>query len=277
MTAPLHPVALHPVALHGAPRSGTTWLGEIFNSHPQVRYAFQPMFSYAFKEFLGPDPDAARIAAFWEALAQSDDAFIRQAEKRADGRLPDFGTSAPTHLVYKEVRHHHLLPVLMARAPTLRAVLIVRDPRAVISSWLRAPREFRADLGWRVEEEWRAAPSKNLGRAEEFNGFDRWKDATRIFLDLAAAHPQRVALIRYADLLADPDAGVAGLFDLCGLEVTDRTTAFLHAGTRADPSDPYGVDARRRADTGWRDRLDPGIAEEIAADLAGTPLAAFLD
>lgn len=272
MTTPLIPIALH-----GVPRSGTTWLGEIFNSHPQVFYAFQPLFSYALKDFLGNEPNAARIEKFWDALLQTDDPFIHQTEKRADGRLPQFSKSTLTHLAYKEVRYHHLLPALMKSAPRLRAVLIVRDPRAVISSWLRAPREFRVDMGWSVEDEWRNAPSKNRNRPEEFNGYARWKDATRLFMDLNAAYPTRIALIRYRDLLECSSTAVTSIFNVCRLDMSSQTTTFLDAGSGHNPSDPYGVDARRMCDDGWTSWLDPAIAEEIAEDLAGTDFATFLD
>ncbi len=272
MTTPLTPIAVH-----GVPRSGTTWLGEIFNSHPQVSYAFQPLFSYSLKSFLGDEPDVTRIEAFWSALMQSDDPFIHQTEKRANGRLPQFSKTVPTHLVYKEVRYHHLLPALMKNAPRLRAILIVRDPRAAISSWLHAPREFRADKGWSVEEEWREAPSKNLTRPEEFNGFKRWKVATRIFMDLSKTYHDRIALIRYKDLLERPEASVTSLFNLCRLNMSSQTLDFLSSGSGHNPSDPYSVDARRIHDDGWKNRLDPAIAQEIAEELAGTELAFFLD
>ena len=35
--------------LAGVARSGTSWLGQIFDSSPEVRYSFQPLFSYEFK------------------------------------------------------------------------------------------------------------------------------------------------------------------------------------------------------------------------------------
>lgn len=268
---------LIPIAVHGAPRSGTTWLGEIFNSHPQVTYAFQPLFSYSLKGFLGEQPSAVRIEEFWNALEKSDDPFIQQAEKRENGHLPKFKKNTPSHLVYKEVRYHHLLPALMENSPWLRAVLIVRDPRAVISSWLRAPREFRVDMGWSIENEWRDAPSKNLSRPEEFNGFNRWKIATRIFLELKKTHPERIALIRYKDLLEEPQKVIGSIFQICSLAMHSQTVEFLNSGSGHNPSTPYGIDAKRHYDDGWKKWLDFSISQEISDELAGTDLAKFLD
>ena len=45
-------MSLVKVAIHGVPRSGTTWLGSIFDSSPNVIYRNQPLFSYAFKSYL---------------------------------------------------------------------------------------------------------------------------------------------------------------------------------------------------------------------------------
>ena len=39
------------ISIHGVPRSGTSWLGQILDSSPKVRYKFQPLFSYAFKKY----------------------------------------------------------------------------------------------------------------------------------------------------------------------------------------------------------------------------------
>ena len=40
------------IGLHGVPRSGTSWLGNIFNSSPDLTYKHQPLYSYAFKNYL---------------------------------------------------------------------------------------------------------------------------------------------------------------------------------------------------------------------------------
>ena len=42
------------VAIHGPPRSGTTWIGEIVNSSPRTIVKYQPLFSYALKDYLSP-------------------------------------------------------------------------------------------------------------------------------------------------------------------------------------------------------------------------------
>ena len=273
MTDPGRPAR---IAVHGAPRSGTTWVAEILNSSPRTVVKYQPLFSYALKDFLGPDSTTREIDAFFEKLETTADDFLDQVEQRADGRLARFEKQTCTHVVYKEVRYHHLLGNLMARGTDVRLVGCIRNPLSVINSWLRAPREFRGDLGWEIEEEWRRAPKKNLGRPEEFHGYERWKDAARILLDLGRAYPERVHLVEYRRLVAEPRRGTEDLFAFCGLEVEEPTRAFLERSTSQANPDAYSVFRSRQTDDAWKDQLDPAIAAEIQADLFGTALERFV-
>ncbi len=54
------------IAVHGVPRSGTSWLSEIFNSSPRVLFKYQPLFSYVLKDFLNPGSSREEIGAFFE-------------------------------------------------------------------------------------------------------------------------------------------------------------------------------------------------------------------
>jgi hypothetical protein len=263
------------IAIHGVPRSGTTWLGEIVNSSPQVVFKYQPLFSYALKGFLGPEADRARVDEFFALLERTTDDFLDRRPERERGVLPRFEKAAPTHVVYKEVRYHHVLENLMAVHPDVLLVACVRNPLSVISSWLRAPREFRADLGWNAHEEWRRAPKKNAGRPEEFHGYERWKEAMRLFLRLEERHPARTHLVEYRRLLADAEREVDALFRFLGLPVTEQTRVFLRRSASESHPDAYSVFRRDQSDEGWRTQLDLEIAREILADLQGTELERF--
>lgn len=266
-----------PVAVHGAPRSGTTWVGEIINSSPRTVYRYQPLFSYAHKGFLGPESGPEEIANFFDRLDRCDDAFTNQLDKRQQGLHPSFAKEDRTHVVYKEVRYHHILDNLLRQCEPLKLVAIVRNPLSVLNSWLNAPREFRADLGWRALEEWRGAARKNLGRPEEFNGFEKWKEVANGFLDLQQRFPQRVYLLTYGALLSQPEPGVRQLFEFLGLDYGPATAQFLASSSAAADVDPYSVYRSGQTDDRWRSELLPEIAEAIQAELAGDPLARFLE
>ena len=265
--------ALQPVLVIGVPRSGTSWLGRIFASSPQVRFRFQPLFSYAFKNALDLSSTRAEILAFLDAIARSDDAFLRFGlGPRSDAPEP----AGATHLVFKQVRHVHLLAHLMAEVPELRVVALVRHPLAVLASWRRAPREWDSDWDW--EDEWREAPSKYGGQPENVYGYRPWRAVTAHFLALERSRPERLLITRYQDLLTHTEAEVERLFSFCGLPLGPETRSFLRATTERDDDDPYGVHRRKRErDDKWVGQLDSGTVAEVEADLERSGLAPLFD
>jgi hypothetical protein len=69
------------VGIHGAPRSGTSWLGQLFNSSEHVAYRYQPFFSYAFKERLSVRSGALEIQRFFDDLRNTEDDFVLQMHR----------------------------------------------------------------------------------------------------------------------------------------------------------------------------------------------------
>ncbi|CAN5864177.1 hypothetical protein BH11PSE1_BH11PSE1_24100 [soil metagenome] len=257
------------IGLHGAPRSGTTWIGQIFNSAPETAFRFQPFFAHAFRSRVDAATSAADLEQVLRDIAATDDDFILQ---RGGGRMAKdelaFAKSAPARVVYKEVRYHHLLPTLM-RIPGFKGVGIVRDPLEVLASWRAAPREF--DPAWDFGAEWREAGLKNAGRVEEFYGYEGWKRAALIFQEMASLYPDRFRILRYGDLTADPVSVVSDLFGFLGLAMTEQTTGFLARSTSRDDGDTYGVfrDLSRRAEPDLPDAVRAAVLDDVArCDLA---------
>ncbi len=263
------------VAVHGAPRSGTSWLGEILNSNPATAYRYQPLFSYAHKDFLNDRSTRADIAEFFMRLGRCEDAFTNQNERRNLGELPKFSKTGMTHVVYKEVRYHHILENMMHQLDDTLLVAAIRSPLGAINSW-SLPREFRADLGWSEIEEWRFADKKNAGKPEEFNGYEKWKEATRLFMRLHNRYPNRVHLLHYSRLLRDPVTETERLFGFLNLQVTKATLNFLRQSRNFDNPSAYSVYRSRLKDDAWQHQLHPAISTHIVDDLTGTSLEAFL-
>jgi hypothetical protein len=242
-----------------------------------VAYRYQPLFSYAFKDALTPNSTGAEIAAFFDSIAASDDDFMLQTAQRSAGHMPNFQKGAPTHVAYKEVRYHHLPEIVLQRTSDVKFIFLIRDPRAVISSWIKAKREFRLDLGWDVHAEWRDAQSKNLDRPEEYYGFNKWKESASAFLDLAARYPNRVHLVRYSDLLAKPTKITRSLFSFCDLKFGEQSRDFVAGRLSGATDSDYSVfRAPRMVDDGWRHSLPVSIREAIENDLATSALSQFL-
>lgn len=264
------------IALHGAPRSGTTWAGEIINSSPNTIYRYQPIFSYAHKDYVTPSSTGEEIHEFYDRLITCKDEFTNQTKMRKSGKLPQFIKAQSTHIAYKEVRFHNILFNLMRRTNDIKLVALIRNPMSVINSWLKAPREFRSRLGWNISEEWRYAPKKNMNKPEEFNGYERWKELANIFLTLKSQYPDRVHIIKYSQLLTHPMNEAKELFSFLGLEYTSQTEEFLVKSQNTSDNDPYSVFRSNQTDEEWKLELEEEIAKEIELDLIGTNLSEYL-
>ena len=263
------------VCIQGVPRSGTSWLGQIFKSAPSVAFRFQPLFSYAFKDRLGPDSSKVEIIAFFEDILQTDDRFVLQQDDAIHVDYPTFSDQGEvTHLVMKEVRYNHILKNLIRVIPDLKVIGLVRDPRAVMDSWINAPREFKPE--WNVQEQWRSGDLKNQGRVEEFFGFNKWKEVAQLFIDLEKEDPEQCKVVRYADLNSDPLGTVRELFDFCDLTLTERTISFIEESRSKEGKDANSIYRKTRPDTAWQERLPVNIADAILEELEGTSLARFL-
>lgn len=259
----------------GAARSGTSWLGQILDSSPQVAYRFQPFFSYAFKQFVDFDSPLDRWMEFFNALYRSDDEFLHQADKRRSGLYPVFQKDpAPRVLALKMNRYQYLLGPMLNVFPNLRLVPIVRHPAAVISSWTKNPKEFPP--GSDVRKEWRFGSCKNQGREEEFFGYYKWKELAHMYLDLGDQFPARVKIVRYEALLDTLQDHVADLFGFLGLRVGPATREFLVACHERHDDSPYSVFRSKTVRDQWRTELPTFIAEAIERDLAGTRLEIFI-
>ncbi|MES9972002.1 MAG: sulfotransferase domain-containing protein [Candidatus Thiodiazotropha sp.] len=266
-----------PVAIHGAPRSGTTWIGEIINSSPNTIYKFQPLFSYAHKDFLTPSSTKQDIQEFFDRLAECKDRFTNRTVERSEGKLPTFEKQNITHIVYKEVRYHNILSNMMRRSDELKLVAIIRNPMSVINSWFNAGREFRQDLGWNKLEEWRYAMKKNMNKPEEYNGYEKWKELANLILQLKQQYPDRIYWMQYSKFLENSVQETKSLFQFLGLDFTAQTEEFLSESANSHIDDPYSVYRSAQTDDAWKTLLPTEIVREIEADIKDTALEIFLD
>ena len=263
------------LVIAGAPRSGTSWLGQIIDSSPDVAYRMQPLFSYAFKDAVNADSTVQEYVDFFRDIYASDDAFLLQTKQRQAGIYPIFekGQQA-SMLTIKMVRYHYLLQRMLHDFANLKVLSIVRHPCGVINSWLRAPREFPEGVDPR--KEWRFGGCRNQGRKEEFFGFYKWKEVAHLYLDLRDQYPDQVCIVQYEELVSRPVSMTLWLFEFAGLRVTEQTLAFLKTCHATHQEDPYAVFKDKAVAEQWKLQLDPDIVREIIQNLKGTRLARFL-
>lgn len=264
------------VAIFGPPRSGTSWLGQIFNSHPEVVLRFQPLFSYEHKGALSGASTRKEIQSFFHAILNSNDLFtLMEAESQSEWEYPSFTkSSAPTHLVFKETRYLQIVENLLQAGDDVVVVGIIRDPLATLASWVSAPKEFSPD--WDVREEWRLASKKNGGRPEEYFGFERWKEVATNFLRFETLYPDRFRLVRYAALNQSPDSVISDLFHFCSLALHPQVADFIRQSRGRQSDDAYSVYRLPSDDTRWREVLPDDIVDAVIRELNPSPLCEFI-
>jgi hypothetical protein len=124
-------------------------------------------------------------------------------------------------------------------------VFIVRDPRDVLSSQLK--RKFDR-------------PVRTVAT--------HWTRYVARFRRFAARHPDRTALIRYEDLVADRDAALTTIFGAIGLDYGEEVVRFYESnasihGTRHNNAPSVGQDLYHTSVGRWRNELDPRQAAKI--------------
>lgn len=162
------------VLLFGLPRSGTTWIGKIFDSHPQTLYLHEPdswgrlNWLPLLADTVVDADDRRRIEAFVAALPDAREAKVRASTPvfpkaylggvgnrlflasvwsakllaRLTGECPlpwvaRAGHGAQVRLVWKSIESLGRLPWLLAALPQARAVHLLRHPAGFVASVLR--------------------------------------------------------------------------------------------------------------------------------------------
>jgi hypothetical protein len=262
------------VYVAGVARSGTSWIAQVLNSHPDVCFRFQPFFAYEFKGRVNEDSTPEDYDQLFLDMYNTESSFLTQADKRSTGDYPQFEKRSNPHtLVFKENRYQSMLEPMLRRMPYLKGVGIVRHPCAVLNSWCKNPKEFPS--GSEILREWRFGNCKNKGN-EDYFGYYKWKEVAHMYLDLRDKYPDRFTLLRYEDAVYAPERTISELFNFLGMSYDEATQRFVRESTTVHEDSYYAVYKSKSVADKWRSELPPYIVDEVYADLAGTRLEQFL-
>ncbi|MFT6248789.1 MAG: hypothetical protein ACJAZQ_001998 [Cognaticolwellia sp.] len=218
------------------------------------------------------------MASDFENLLQQMDIknsdFLSQADKKLTGEYPTFEKNIKTEfLVFKENRYQNIIEPMMRKTAHLKLVAIIRNPNAVINSWLQSDKDFPE---WAIpRKEWRYGACKNIG-GEDFYGYYKWKEVSNIYLDLKEKWPERVCVVHYEELTSKPEKITKMLFEFCSIPYERQTIDFLKSSTTQHIDSPYSVFKNASVIDKWQHELDPYISNEIIQDLTGTRLEKFI-
>lgn len=261
------------IAIFGVPRSGTSWLSQIINSHPDVVLRFQPLFSYGHKGRLTDHSTDDEINRFFFEIIHSQDPFALMHSDIHES-YPDFVKSAsPTHIAFKETRYLHIIENILGRESDVKILGIVRNPMATLASWIQLPKEFKPE--WNIHQEWRLAQRKNQGKPEEFFGFEKWKIAAENFLRFEKEYANLFKLVRYDKLNTNTLETANTIFNFIGLNMHPQVSEFIEASSAVHEANPYSVYRSKANDNQWRGILPSDIVREIQNELHNSPLQSF--
>lgn len=260
------------IAIFGAPRSGTSWLSQIVNSHPSVALRFQPLFSFEHKAAINSRSSNEEIDEFFERILNSCDDFALMKAPMFKN-YPDFIKHDVKAIAFKETLYLDVSKALLKNSDA-KVIAIVRNPLSVLASWIQAPKEF--GKGWDILKEWRDAPSKNSG-PEYYYGFNKWIESTLMFHELLEQYPDKFFLVNYAELRRDSLKVTKDLFDFFGVPLDAQTIDFISdSKSRHDDSDPYSVYRSKSSDKSYENILPKLIIDEVTRDLSGTKLEKYI-
>jgi hypothetical protein len=259
----------------GAPRSGTTWLQQILDSHPnasckgeglfakdlyppleaamaQRRKALQTKNQGLFQHTGGyplPTPDDTETLAGTAMLL----AFSQQS---GDEDCQAFGEKTPENVFF--------FARFKALFPRAKFIAIARDPRDVLTSawyFFRKPEPGDNDRAAKIDFIRAALPSLAEG--------------ARTMLAFGEHHPTAYRMVTYERLREDPEPTVAGLFGFLGLSDTVETvraclaeTSFVAAtGGRPAGTAENGALLRKGVVGDWQSTLTPEMNDLILREL----------
>ena len=264
-----------PLFLLGMPRSGTTWLSQIFESSLDFIVRLSPNYSWPLKNQINLASSRKDWIANLSSALSTDDPFMTQNYRRDSGELSTFpprSLQTVKRLAIKDTRFHDLYQRAMELFDEAQIIYIVRHPGGMLNSWWRS-KEFPSEADFATE--WRGGICRKIEGPGEYWGFDDWRSLTKRYLALEKQAPERYRVCRYEALVRDREQIAEELFAFAGYELHPATSAFLRDSQSRHDDRTYAVFKNPSVADRWRSELPEVIQEAIRSELAKTALARF--
>jgi hypothetical protein len=307
-------LAASAVLIAGAPRSGTSWLGKIFDSHPDVLYRFEPDWFDAddleidsagvcatmARWLRNRDPRAAGKRPFFPKSWQTPLARRLRASLIYAGAAavrfglpawfaPDLGDIARARAVVKSVRLREGLGTFARGCPEGRALLILRHPCGQIASLMRGTRDGRFDLaepGTDMPFDEARTLAFAAGHGIDDGTFQRLPNAAkyawgwREFNETALAsiaHQANALVVVYEELCARPFEEARRILAFSGLSWQARTETFIARSANYNGAAGYYAVLRNSiaAAERWRTSMAPADQEAVRSVVSQSPLRRY--
>ncbi len=251
----------------GAPKSGTTWLQRVLDAHPQVQCSGEGHFIDKFSAPLAKlmNEYGGQMNLVREQVYEGRDYYPQVTQDDLDRIVRGFildrlMTRKPGPEIRwigdKTPRYALCLRSLLRLFPNARFISIMRDPRDVTMSRMhharRAGREDRIVQGSQERIEF----VRDSGTA--------WLECMKHIAGFMAEYPGLLHLVRYEDMVADPEDEARKIFRFLGVRHDDgvvervsQTTSFETMSGRK-PGEEHPTAFLRKGVAGdWVGRLEP--------------------
>jgi len=259
----------------GAPRSGTTWVQQLLDHHPDVSCRGEALFQHQLA-----DPLATMMTGRREALEakntglfshtsgyplpRPDDvefllgtAILLALRQQSDGRsCRAIGEKTPENVFF--------FPRLKQLFPQAKCIAVARDPRDVLTSawhFFHKPMADEDEIAAKFAFIDLALPPLNQGG--------------RAIIDLAANYPADVMTVTYESLRRTPELVVSNMFrflsvsDASGIvaDCVARTSFAAQTGGRPAGTEQNGAFFRKGVSGDWASTLTPEMNALVVREL----------
>jgi hypothetical protein len=202
-----------PIVVFGAPRSGTTYLEQVLNAHPEVFISHETRVFAWLNRALGLTNDHMLVANERDLFVEHLRAVLPQVMRDFYRRLaPDVRYWGDKNPHYADPRVAGSLQLVAELFPRSVFIHLIRDGRDVVASLLR--KRLPDGRPWVTFEE----------------AHDVWKKHVRLGRVFGRRIPSdRYLELRYEDLVDDDAAVAATAFRFLGLELHPAVNAFCRA------------------------------------------------
>lgn len=259
----------------GAPRSGTTWVQHMLDSHPDVSCRGEGQFLHFFAEPMGAlmqrrraELEAKNTKLFKESAGYplpgaSDFEFLvgsgillALAQQSAGRTCQAIGEKTPENVFY--------FPNLRRLFPGAKFVGVARDPRDTLTSAWHLVRKPSA-----TEDEEAAKAAFVQSTIEAVGAF------LRAMLELRRRYPKNAMIVTYEDLSQTPEIALGEVFRFLGVtdapEVVRRCVELTRFETMSGGR-PAGVERsgsffRKGIAGDWASTLTPAMNDQVLAQI----------
>lgn len=246
------------IFLISQPRSGSTLLQHILAGHPRIDTRPEPWLMLHLlypkrAQGLAAEYDArtahVALSAFLSGMGSDGDPFV-ESVRVAAGHLYAYALEGSTADIFldKTPRYYHIVDELREVFPRARMIFLYRNPLAVFSSILHT----HAAGDW-----------TNLRRLDRMH--DLMTAPQKMVRASNTPGDWRTAIIRYEDLVADPDGTLSSLCERLDLEFLPDMKRYV--ASRAPLGDETALQHQLPVDNyldRWRRDLDTPIKRNVA-------------